>query len=199
MKTMSTAHRVLLAALILGAPALLIYCTDPVPDHLVKAQGDELDGYEGEFHRPGQVCSACHVENGKSSVVFTVAGTIFAGPNKLTGVEAAEIQLTDSVGTQYIAKTNCVGNFFVKPEQWSPKFPILVRVRKGGTALLMKGPISREASCNACHLGRKLEPSEEHQSMPHIALFGGDEPPGVVPATDGGNCGADANIPGYAP
>jgi hypothetical protein len=196
MKT--TLFKVLRGSLIVGAPALLIWCVDPVPDNLVKEQGTELDGYPvGEFHRPGQVCSACHKEHGQADTVFTVAGTIFAAPDDLRGVEAAEVQLTDSVGTQYIAKTNCVGNFFVTPDQWSPKFPILVRVHKGQTALQMKGPIAREASCNACHLGRKLDPSEERALMPHIALFGGEEPP-TASASDGG-CGADANIPGYSP
>jgi hypothetical protein len=196
MMASTTVFKVLRALAILGAAAVLIYCVDPVPDHLVKAQGAELDGYpQGEFHRPGEVCGACHRENGTADTVFRVAGTIFAGPDSLTGVDNAEVQLTDSVGTQYIAKTNCVGNFWVTPDDWDPKFPILVRVHKGQTALQMKGQISRESSCGACHLNHKLDDSELHSRKPHIALFGGDEPPGG-PVSDA-SCTADAHIPGY--
>ena len=192
------ASRVIPAIVLLGAAWAVVHCADPVPDDLTKAQGPELEDYPiGEFHRPGQVCSACHRENGKAKTVFTVAGTIFAAPDKLIGVDSAEIQLTDSVGTTYIAVTNCVGNFYVTPDQWQPKFPILVRVHKGQTALQMKGPIGREASCNKCHLAHELSPEEQREAMPHLALFGGDEPD-PTPASDAG-CPVDAAIPGYLP
>lgn len=181
--------------LFLGLMALvaLVRCTDPVPDRLVAAQGDERAGYpQGEYHRPGQVCSACHRENGEASdSIFSVSGTIFSGPNDLTGVYNAEVQMTDSVGTTYIATTNCVGNFFVKPSDWSPKFPILVRVHKGTTALSMHSQIGRETSCNACHLAHDLSPEELHRAMPHIALFGGPEPDPTIPE---GGCPVDAHV-----
>lgn len=181
--------------IVLGLLSLiaLVRCTDPVPDRLVEAQGkDELKGYpEGQYHRPGQVCTACHRENGEATTAFSMAGTIFSGPQDLTGVYNAEVQLTDSVGTSFIAKTNCVGNFFVKPEEWSPKFPVLVRVHKGTTALSMHGPIGRETSCNKCHVAHVQSAEELHRTTPHIALFGGPEPDPGVPE---GGCPVDAHV-----
>lgn len=178
----------------LGVTALVafVWCTDPVPDRLVEAQGSELPGYPaGPYHRPGQVCGACHRENGEAESVFTVSGTIFSGPNDLTGVNGAEVQMTDSVGTTYIATTNCVGNFFVQPSEWNPKFPILVRVKKGTTALTMESPIGREGSCNACHLAHPLTPEEVHRARPHISLFGGPEPDPTIPEA---GCPVDAHV-----
>jgi hypothetical protein len=170
----------------------LVRCTDPVPDRVVEDQGAEIAGFpEGEFHRPGQNCTACHREDGEAESQFTVAGTIFSSPADLTGVHNAEVQLTDSVGTTHIARTNCVGNFFVRPTEWSPKFPILVRVRKGTTAVSMKSVIGREGSCNACHLAKKRTDEELHRSMPHIALFGGPEPDPSVPEA---GCPVDAHV-----
>jgi len=172
-----------------------IACSDPIPDRFVERQGDEVPGYPvGEFHRPGQACLACHVENGSADSVFSVGGTIFSGPQTLVGVEGAEVQMTDSVGTTFIARTNCVGNFFVKPDEWLPRFPILVRVKKGITAVQMKSPIGRDGSCASCHQAREQTLAETRSSMPHIQLFGGEEPTGAA-ATDGGVCPVDAAIP----
>lgn len=163
-------------------------CADPIHDRAVDALGEEAEKPgEGEFHRAGEPCGTCHQASGPAEKVFSVAGTIFASPDSQVGVYNAEVQLTDSVGTQFIATTNCVGNFFVTPDQWTPKFPILVRVKKGPTARAMKSPIGREASCAACHK-LTLNDNERHRYKPHIALFGEEEPAGGGP--DAG-CPAD--------
>src|SRR5690349_791339 len=106
-------------------------CSDPVQDDAVKRLGDEAsDVPQGEFHRAGQPCVVCHQSGSAASTAFSVAGTIFRQPTSYVGVDRAQVELTDSNGTKYTAFTNCVGNFFVKPDQWNPAFPIYVRVAK---------------------------------------------------------------------
>ena len=163
------------------ALAALCACSDPVHDGAVAAQGKETTGVPiGEFHRAGQPCVVCHEDHGPASdAVFTVAGTIFAGTDKWVGVDGAFVEMTDSGSSKYIAKTNCVGNFFVRPSDWNPKFPILVRVAKGSAKRSMRTPIGRETSCNNCHV-TVINDENQFGSMPHINLFGGDDPNGVA-------------------
>jgi hypothetical protein len=126
----------------------------------------------------------CHEEHGTASnSVFSVAGTIFAGPNGTIGVDGAEIRMTDAKGSKFIVPrtTNCVGNFYVKPTEWDPAFPILVRVAKGAASRTMKTPIGREPSCGNCHVN-VITDENQFGSMPHIYLFSGGDPAG--PAKD---------------
>ena len=169
------ALRNLLVVAAVGATVAAIACNDPVLDDEVSALGDEVDGIpRGEFHRPGQDCQLCHQEGGKaSSKPFTVAGTIFAQPSRDVGVDQVEVRLTDSDGTKFIAKTNCVGNFFVTDAEWSPKFPILVAINKNGSQRNMSSVIGRSSGCGHCH---KLQQTDKTQQMPHVYLFGTDEP-----------------------
>ncbi len=152
---------------------------DPVHDGAVAAQGKEVTGVPiGEFHRAGQPCVVCHEEHGPASnSVFSIAGTVFAGPNGTVGVEGATIQMTDSKNSKFEKATNCVGNFFVKPSEWDPAFPILVRVAKGAAKRSMKSPIGREPSCGNCH-ARIIDENNQYGSMPHVYLFAGDDPAG---------------------
>jgi hypothetical protein len=130
---------------------------------VVAAQGPEITGVPvGEFHRAGQVCGACHAGGASAAPsVFTVSGTILSGGERRVGVDAAEVQMTDAAGTRFVARTNCVGNFFVTRSEWSPVFPLLVRVVKGSTSRVMQEPIVREASCASCHASIDLFPSGE--------------------------------------
>jgi len=166
--------RRLLVLAAVGAAIAAIACNDPVLDDAVSSLGDEVSGIPtGEFHRPGQDCQLCHQEGGKASgSVFTVAGTVFAQPSRDVGVDSVEVRLTDSDGTKFIAKTNCVGNFFVTGAQWSPKFPILVAINKNGSQRNMSSVIGRSAGCAQCH---KLAVTDKLQQEPHIYLFGTDE------------------------
>ena len=171
---------------VVGLASFAACGADPIHDGSVAAQGKETTGVPiGEFHRAGQVCVACHEEHGPaSSSIFSVAGTIFAGPNGTVGVDGAEVRMVDSKGSKFIAKkTNCVGNFFVKKTDWDPAFPILVRVAKGAASRSMKTAIGREPSCGNCHV-RVVDTGSNAQfgEMPHVYLFGGDDPAG--PAKD---------------
>jgi hypothetical protein len=55
--------------LVLMVAAAASCSNDPVLDDAVDAQGNETSGVpKGEFHRAGQVCTACHVEGGISFI-----------------------------------------------------------------------------------------------------------------------------------
>jgi hypothetical protein len=164
-------------ALATALASMSLSCKDPILDRTVANQGKETSGIDkGEFHRAGQHCVVCHQAHGDSSDhPFTLAGTIFAQPARQVGVSGVEIRLTDSDGTKYTAKTNCVGNFFIKPTEWAPKFPILVEIAKNNIRRQMHSPIGREPDCAACHQ-LEIPPPDPFAQMPHIYLFGGDEP-----------------------
>lgn len=160
-----------LAALLGVSPG----CSDPIQSGRIDELGKEVTGIpKGEYHRAGQPCVVCHAPNGTApNSVFSVAGTIFAGPQVKTGVANAEVRMTDSFGTKFIAKTNCVGNFFVKPDEWDPQFPILVAVAKGGTLRRMNSVIGRESSCGTCHTTRNDR--DPNQQLIQVYLYGTDE------------------------
>jgi hypothetical protein len=137
----------------LGCAALAASCADPVHDKLVNDQGGEIAGIDpSEFHRAGQPCTVCHGTEGPAKTTFSMAGTIFFGPNASVGAEGVNVEMIDSLGSNFIAVTNCVGNFFVTPDEWNPAFPILVQVQEGtGSVTPMRSQISRESSCANCH------------------------------------------------
>ncbi|MBV9947747.1 MAG: hypothetical protein JOZ69_12910 [Myxococcales bacterium] len=164
----------------IGAPLLLaavalgtgVSCelaqADPVHEAQVAALGGERDGIpQGPFHRAGQPCNVCHGGQGPANTTFSFAGTVFAGqapsttsggsiqiPSMgpaVTGVDQAGVGLIDSTGQTVLVITNCVGNFFVSPNQLNPVFPVRVAVSKGKQATVMNSHISREGSCAECH------------------------------------------------
>jgi hypothetical protein len=157
--------------------ASLASCGDPIIDGGASALGKETSGIpKGEFHRAGQPCVVCHQEHGAASDdPFTVAGTVFAGTARMVGVDRAEIRLTDAAGTKFTTHTNCVGNFFVKPADWSPSFPILVSIAKNNIVRNMQGVIGRDGSCAHCHVNA-VTPTDPASQVQHIYLFGADEP-----------------------
>jgi mono/diheme cytochrome c family protein len=181
----------------LAAAILSASCTDPVLDTIVDDQGNETENIDqGELHRAGQRCTACHQEGGEaSSSPFTLAGTVFAQPNRQVGVSGAEVRLTDSDGTKHTAKTNCVGNFFIKASEWEPKFPILVEIAKGGVRRSMRSPIGRDTSCAGCHT-LAIPPADPFSQVGHIYLFATDEPGSPEGAAD---CKVDPLRPGSPP
>lgn len=186
--------RTLLPAVGIVGGTLVASCSDPVLDDTIDAQGNETENVpQGEFHRAGQRCVACHQEGGEASdSIFTLAGTVFAQPAKQIGVDNVEVRLTDSDGSKHTATTNCVGNFFVKPSDWQPKFPILVEIFKSNVRRRMTSPIGREPDCSGCHV-LEIPPEDPFSQVPHIYLFGSDEP--GTPEGDPG-CEVDPKRPG---
>jgi hypothetical protein len=96
--------------------------------------------------------------------------------------------MTDSGTSRFTATTKCNGNFFVRPSEWNPQFPILVRVTKGGAQRSMKTPIGREPSCGNCHVN-VINDENRFGSMAHIYLFAGADPNG--PST---TCGVNPDL-----
>lgn len=167
-------------AFVLGAASLMAFvssCADPEISGGAAALGKETSGIpKGEFHRAGQPCVVCHQDQGPAAdKPFVVAGSIFAQPARMVGVKNAEIRMTDSQGTKFTAKTNCVGNFFVRSSEWQPHFPILVSIAKNNIVRQMQGPIGRDGSCAHCH-ANAVTPDDPFSQAGHVYLFGGDEP-----------------------
>lgn len=170
-------RRITLFAAVLAAAAAAGSCSsNPVHDTLVNQLGAEAPGVpQGEYHRAGQPCAVCHGPDGPAKTEFTVAGTIFFGPLKNVGVDSTDVIMVDSVGTSFVAHTNCVGNFYVTKDQWDPAFPVRVEVSKQGFGTrAMVSHIGREASCSNCH-----KDPPYFDSPGHVHLTNSDD--GYVP------------------
>ena len=149
-------------------------CGDPVLDRRVEALGDEAPGVpRGEYHRPGQPCLLCHSDEG-SARRFTVAGTIYGSPTSTSDknpdndvarpVAGVKVTLTDSFGKTFSKTTNCIGNFFVRPEEFDPDFPLRAEIEypmPGAVTVtkrnVMATRISRDGSCAGCHSGDRSQ------------------------------------------
>ena len=154
------------ALLLFGAMACAVSlgsCADPVHDTLVNSLGGEIGGVpQGEYHRAGQPCGACHGELGPAKTIFTMSGTIYYGPTKAIGVDNVAITMVDALDTSFTAYTNCVGNFFVTGDQWTPSFPVLVKIAKNADGATMQSHIGRETSCSNCHKDPPYYDSQGH-------------------------------------
>jgi hypothetical protein len=170
----------------LALAAAIGSCSDPVRDGRIRVLPEETAGVPiGEYHRAGQACVICHSKDGPAAGhPFSIAGTIFAQPGPAVGVDQVTVAFTDSAGSQFKTTTNCVGNFFVKPGDWDPAFPVLVRIFKGDRSKTMQGQIGRERSCAFCHhdpvealryKGTVLDPV--YSSAGHVYLFSAADPP----------------------
>jgi hypothetical protein len=159
---------------------------DPVHQAQVAALGGETSVPRGPYHRAGQPCTVCHGSEGPASTQFTVAGTIFAGPDQRVGLDGAEVLFVDSLGSSPppgSTVTNCVGNFFVTADTWNPAFPIRVAVASGQSVQQMVGHIGRQGSCGFCHKDPRGLDSPGH-------VYAG------VPAAPSANCPANPTLGG---
>ncbi len=196
-----------LAFLVVGAAIAAACNADPVHTSEVNALGPEAPGVPpGENHRAGQPCLVCHGPEGPAKTQFLVAGTVFYGPSSTNsavpvGVEGATVTIEDDTTAIQTFQTNCVGNFFVRPEDWpgagGPQFPLLVTVSgtnaKGQpSSVSMQSHIGRDGSCGSCHLLNDLPndyntPGIVHLSGADDSSFTGDtQNCSPVPAQYGG-------------
>ncbi len=154
------------AVFALGATLLLVAgCGNRAVDERITVLGDENPNVPpSEFHRPGQPCLLCHGEYLEDNPIMTVGGTVYAFPvepgQTPLPVKGASVILTDSFGDSYTVGTNCAGNFFVRPDQWKPAFPLRAEIEypvPDGTGsvkrVVMSTRISRDGSCAGCHAG----------------------------------------------
>jgi cytochrome c553 len=176
---MTVAARVLFTAALGAVMGAACIVPDPIHEKKLDRLGEETANGPSAFHRAGQACGTCHRPDGEAKQDFTVAGTVFAGPDALVGVEGVEVQLVDSAGTSPVQRvtTNCVGNFFVPRASWDAAFPVLVRLRKGDVVRTMNTPIGRAASCADCHEASS-PPRDPHGRVSAVYLFGTEDPAG---------------------
>jgi mono/diheme cytochrome c family protein len=176
-----------LAGAAIAAVLAFAGCTaDPVQKDAVSALGKEK-GAANETHRAGQPCGVCHQSGGDATSDFSIAGTIFAGPGSLVGVEGARVDLVDSAGTSPPVDkpilTNCVGNFFVLRSDWNPAYPIAVRVSKNGVSRTMQTEIARASSCADCHTA-KIPLDDPYSQVTQVYLFADQDPAGKSQVCD---------------
>jgi hypothetical protein len=147
-------------------------CSNPVIDTQIEALGGEQQGVpQGPFHRPGQPCVLCHSSYYGASPEFAVGGTVFADQkgDSFKTVNDVQVVLTDSIGETRTLTTNCIGNFYVRKEDWDPQFPLAAEIRypvynpttgeptldgEGQVVRKVKAMgsyISRDGSCAHCH------------------------------------------------
>lgn len=144
------------------AVCALAACADPVHDDAVAKLGEELPGVPtGPLHRPGQPCVLCHSAKGGESE-FSLAGTVFVDPTSQTPIEDVNVRVVDSQNRRFVVRTNCAGNFFIKPEEFDPDFPIWLGLDRGAIFRDMDTPVYRERSCAGCHSNPKSLSSAGH-------------------------------------
>jgi hypothetical protein len=158
---------------------------DPVHDDAVSALGPEAANIpQGQYHRAGQPCVVCHGAEGPANAQFAIAGTVFYGPGSNSnpvGVGNVTVQLEDDAQSKFAVTTNCVGNFWVSPSDWTPQFPVLVTVAgspKGTTLQVsMVSHIGRDPSCGDCH---QYPTNLNYYKTPGIVHLAGTDDPNYM-------------------
>lgn len=131
---------------IVSALSLVMCNLDPVPNAKSANLGEETPGVpEGQFHRAGQPCLACHDD-------FSVGGTLYGVRGDKTPLANAELTFTDVNGKTAIATSNAAGNFWIPSAQFTLTFPLHVAVRYGTLEATMTSIIGRDGSCASCHV-----------------------------------------------
>jgi hypothetical protein len=155
-------NAIAVAAVVLGG------CLGTSPlDEAADALGPEPGGEPGPEHRPGQPCLACHSEDSdRGEEIFALAGTVYETTTSPTGLEGAEVSVSDSGGHGFVVRTNRAGNFYVREGEeedgegrgrggielpYRLVFPLFVMVRGVGESQVMATPVEREGSCAYCH------------------------------------------------
>jgi hypothetical protein len=103
----------------------------------------------GPEMQPGVNCLSCHRENSSypDAPIWSVGGTVFAGPDSEVGANGVTVTVVDYEGTEIEMTTNAAGNFYTATPL---VLPYEVTVSDGTHSAIM--PASPPAgSCNACH------------------------------------------------
>jgi hypothetical protein len=153
-----TRTRSRLVVAIVGACASGLACADPMHDEAVRSLGPEDPHVAvGPLHRPGQPCLTCHGGSGPASGRLSLGGTVYAvysvlPPTKQPALNAV-VEIEDIDGRQHSASTNAAGNFFVLPGEFTPHYPIQMKVSSSDGAIVqqMQTFSARAGSCADCH------------------------------------------------
>jgi hypothetical protein len=130
----------------------LLGCGDPAADAAVSALGPETPGVPpGPKHRPGQPCLVCHGPSGAARSPFSLAGTLYREKGKPAVLGRADVAVTEATGRKFVVRSNCAGNFYVSPVDFTPRAPFWVSVTYLAETIDMESPVYREGSCASCH------------------------------------------------
>lgn len=130
----------------------LLGCGDPLREEASIELGPEVPGIaRGPLHRAGQPCLVCH--DGGAATAFSVAGTVYRLADADEPASGVVVSLIDARGAEHRAATNCAGNFFVRPGDYSPEFPLWIAIERGEWRQVMDSPVNGDGSCAACHAG----------------------------------------------
>ncbi|TKC99011.1 carboxypeptidase regulatory-like domain-containing protein [Polyangium fumosum] len=125
-------------------------CTNPLQEGAIADLGPESPAIPlGPLHRPGQPCLVCH--DGAEATELTVAGTIYERADATKPIPDVLVHLVDARGTAYVTATNCAGNFFVRPGDFTPEYPMRVAIERDGFRQEMESPVNVDGSCASCH------------------------------------------------
>lgn len=81
-----------------------------------------------------------------------MAGTVFAGGNTLAPQVGATVTLQSADGSVVTATTNAAGNFYLRPEDYAPQYPVhVVSISQGSASVTMHSHIGGNGSCAGCH------------------------------------------------
>lgn len=156
------------SALLLAFGWLLVGCTDPVHDERVQALGPETQGVpKGPLHRAGQPCLVCHDGNGPGNIEMSLAGTVYQTNADFVPAVDVVVDFTDALGRMFSTATNCAGNFYVQPTDYTPHYPLRTVVRYADVSIDMRTQIFRDGSCASCH----QDPPSQYQLV-HVYAFG---------------------------
>jgi len=157
---------------------------DPARRNAIAALGPEDPAVPvGPRHRAGQPCGTCHGEGG-SADPFLYAGTVYRDPRSVVAMPDVEVAFIDEGGRRFVTKTNCAGNFYVKPGELPGTGPVWVSVRTTDLPYTMESPIHRESSCTACHRDPAGPASAGHVFLTDEAPSGGPALRGCGPADE---------------
>jgi hypothetical protein len=92
----------------------------------------------------------CHNDGGKARA-FALAGTVYTDVTAQKPVANVTVMIFDSNKAEFTTTTNCAGNFFLRPDQFTPVYPIWATLRAGRLQRDMNSPAYREGSCAGCH------------------------------------------------
>jgi hypothetical protein len=72
------------------------------------------------------------------------------------------VTILDANHAVFNTVTNCAGNFFIRPEAFTPVYPVWISMRAGTVHRSMESASYREASCAACHSDPRNRTSVGH-------------------------------------
>jgi hypothetical protein len=167
---MNRATRHLLCAALCGLAAC-----DPVVGNAIDDLGGEANGvHPGPQHRPGQPCLLCHDGDIGDPPEFSVAGTVFLHATGSAAANGARVELQNADGSKYEAVANSSGNFYLSPGEFTPRFPLQVKVSYRGQSVTMHSTIGRDGACASCH----IDPAgPDSPGQVYIELEDGGVPP----------------------